>query len=31
MIRIVIVEDQTIVRQGLKGLLEAQSDFASSG
>jgi DNA-binding NarL/FixJ family response regulator len=31
MIRIVIVEDQTIVRQGLKGLLEAQSDLQVVG
>jgi DNA-binding NarL/FixJ family response regulator len=31
MIRIVIVEDQTIVRQGLKGLLEAQPDLQVVG
>jgi YesN/AraC family two-component response regulator len=31
MIRIVIVEDQTIVRQGLKGLLEVQPDLQVVG
>jgi DNA-binding NarL/FixJ family response regulator len=31
MIRIVIVEDQTIVREGLKGLLEVQSDLQVVG
>jgi DNA-binding NarL/FixJ family response regulator len=31
MIRILIVEDQTIVRQGLKGLLEAQPDLQVVG
>jgi DNA-binding NarL/FixJ family response regulator len=31
MIRILIVEDQTIVRQGLKGLLDAQADLQVIG